>query len=355
MESIMKLTINNKAGGFFKSVLAVSIMTACALPTFAAAQELPSVNWRMQALWDAGTTPYEYEEKFVERVSELTNGKFEIRLFAGGQLAPSAQAFEAVRAGAFQLMKTFDGYEAGSIPAFAFTSTVPFGFPESDQYEAWFYEKGGIELARQAYATAGLYYIAPTVYGQEPIHSKFPIESLDDLNGKKGRFVGLASTVMSEFGVSTTGLPTAEVYQALEKGVIDLADRGDMTANLEAGLGEVAEYLAVPGFHQPTTATSYVANQAAYDSLPDSYQAALEVAAREISSSLRQHILAQDAVALEAFAAQGVQITYLDPELIAQGRPTAMNAWRSAAGDDELANEILNSQIEFMQELGLID
>jgi len=32
-----------------------------------------------------------------------------------------------------------------------------------------------------------------------------------------------------------------------------------------------------------------------------------------------------------------------------------MNAWRRAAGDDELANEILNSQIEFMQELGLID
>ena len=351
----MKLTINKINGDFLRSVLAVSALSVCAIPTFAAAQELPSVNWRMQALWDAGTTPYEYEEKFVERVSELTNGKFEIRLFAGGQLAPSAQAFEAVRAGAFQMMKTFDGYEAGSIPAFAFTSTVPFGFPEADQYEAWFYEKGGLELARQAYATAGLYYIAPTVYGQEPIHSKFPIESLEDLDGKKGRFVGLASTVMSEFGVSTTGLPTAEVYQALEKGVIDLADRGDMTANLEAGLGEVAEYLAVPGFHQPTTATSYVANQAAYDSLPDAYKAALAVAAREISSSLRQHILAQDAVALEAFEAQGVQITHLDPELIAQGRPTAMNAWRSAAGDDELAKEILNSQIEFMQELGLID
>lgn len=351
----MNLTTINKSWFFLKTIAAVSAMTACVAPSVAIAEELPSVNWRMQALWDAGTTPYEYEEKFVERVSELTDGRFEIRLFAGGQLAPSAQAFEAVRAGAFQMMKTFDGYEAGSIPAFAFTSTVPFGFPESDQYEAWFYEKGGIELARQAYASAGLYYIAPTVYGQEPIHSKFPIESLDDLDGKKGRFVGLASTVMSEFGVSTTGLPTAEVYQALEKGVIDLADRGDLTANFEAGLGEVAGYIAVPGFHQPTTATSYVANQAAYDSLPDSYKAALEVAAREISSSLRQHILAQDTVALEEFEAQGVQITHLSPDLIAEGRPTAMNAWRRAAGDDELANEILNSQIEFMQELGLID
>ena len=353
----MKSKTNNNRRGFLKSIAAAAAMVTASVasPSFAIAEEMPEVNWRMQALWDAGTTPYEYEKKFVERVAELTDGKFQIRLFAGGQLAPSAQAFEAVRGGAFQMMKTFDGYEAGSIPAFAFTSTIPFGFPEPDQYEAWFYEKGGLELAREAYAKAGLFYIAPTVYGQEPIHAKFPLNSLDDLEGKKGRFVGLASTVMAEFGVATTGLPTAEVYQALEKGVIDLADRGDLTANLEAGLGEVAGYVIVPGFHQPTTATSYVANQGAYDQLPDSYKAALEVAAREVSSSLRQHILAQDAVALKKFKEQGVEVIQLDDSIIAEGRPTAMKAWEKAAGEDELANQILESQIAFMKDLGLMD
>jgi len=350
-----KLT-NNKRPGLLRMLVSTLVLAATAmLPSLASADELPQVNWRMQALWDAGTTPYEFEKKFVRRVAELTNGRFQIRLFAGGQLAPSAQAFEAVRAGAFEMMKTFDGYEAGSVPAFAFTSTVPFGFPEPDQYEAWFYEKGGLEMAREAYAKAGLYYIAPTVYGQEPIHSKFPIRSLADLKGKKGRFVGLASTVMAEFGVATTALPTAEVYQALEKGVIDFADRGDLTANLEAGLGEVADYVVVPGFHQPTTATSYVANQAAYNRLPDSYKAALEVAAREISASLRQHILAQDAVALKQFEAQGVKVIHLGPDIVSEGRATAMAAWRKAAGDDELANRVLDSQIAFMKELGLLD
>ncbi|MBU2955561.1 TRAP transporter substrate-binding protein DctP [Marinobacter sp. F3R08] len=352
----MRSKTNNNRRGIFKSIAVAALVTASVTsPSFAVAEEMPEVSWRMQALWDAGTTPYEYEKKFVARVAELTDSKFQIRLFAGGQLAPSAQAFEAVRAGAFQMMKTFDGYEAGSVPAFAFTSTIPFGFPESDQYEAWFYEKGGIELAREAYAKAGLFYIAPTVYGQEPLHSKFPLKSLSDLKGKKGRFVGLASAVMGEFGVATTGLPTAEVYQALEKGVIDLADRGDLTANLEAGLGEVAGHVIVPGFHQPTTATSYVANQAAYNKLPGSYKAALAVAAREVSSSLRQHILAQDAAALKKFEEQGVQVTHLEDSIIAEGRPTAMKAWKKAAGEDELANRILESQTDFMKELGLID
>ncbi|QUJ67161.1 TRAP transporter substrate-binding protein DctP [Photobacterium sp. GJ3] len=345
----------NKRRHSLKSIAATAMISTCVFfSSSTMADELPSVNWRMQALWDAGTTPYEFEKKFVARVAQLTDNKFTIRLFAGGQLAPSSQAFEAVRAGAFQLMKTFDGYKAGAIPALAFTSTIPFGFPESDQYEAWFYEKGGINIAREAYAKAGLFYIAPTVYGQEPIHSKFPINSIDDLKNKKGRFVGLASTVMSELGVATTNLPTAEVYQALEKGIIDFADRGDLSANYEAGLGEVAKYVIVPGFHQPTTATSYVANQAAYDKLPESYQSALEVAAREISASLRQHILAQDAVALEKFKAQGVHVIHLSSEVINQGRPAAMKAWRKAVGDDELANKALESQIQFMRELGLI-
>jgi TRAP-type mannitol/chloroaromatic compound transport system substrate-binding protein len=354
MENEMKLQIQQKARGYIRRTLGGFVAAAALASGVAVAAEQPTVNWRMQALWDAGTTPYEFEKKFVERVSQLTDGKFTIRLFGGGQLVPSAQAFEAVRGGAFEMMKTFDGYKAGAIPTFAFTSTVPFGFPEPDQYEAWFYEKGGLEFAREAYAQAGLFYIAPTVYGQEPIHSKFPITKPDDIKGKKGRFVGLASTVMSKFGVAVTPLPTAEVYQALEKGVIDFADRGDLTANLEAGLGEVAKYVIVPGFHQPTTATSYVANQKAYDKLPESYKAALEVSAREISGSLRQHILAQDAVALKKFEEQGVEIIHLDPAVVANARPTAMEAWKEAAGDDELANKVLQSQIDFMRELGLI-
>lgn len=108
------------------------------------------VGWRMQALWDGGTTPFEFEENFVARVAELTSGAFEIKLFSAGQIVPANQAFDAVRGGAFQMMKTFDGYEAGKIPTFAFTSTIPFGFPESDQYEAWFYELGGLDMAREA-------------------------------------------------------------------------------------------------------------------------------------------------------------------------------------------------------------
>jgi len=313
-----------------------------------------TVSWKMQSLWDGGTTPQKFEEKFVQRVSELTDGKFNIELYSAGQLIAANQAFDAVRGGAFQLMKTFDGYEAGKIPALAFTSTIPFGFTTSDQYEAWFYELGGIEMAREAYAPAGLFYIAPTVYGAEPIHSKTPINSIADLKNKKGRFVGLASTVMGSLGVSVTPLPTSEVYSALDKGVIDIADRGDLNANLEAGLDEVAKYIVYPGPHQPTTATSYVANKRAYDALPTAFKSALSVAARETSSALRQHLLVTDSIAIEKFKGRGVTVTSLPVEDVMQARIKAVGVWESATKNNPLAKKILASQIEFMQRLGLL-
>ncbi|NDV86551.1 C4-dicarboxylate ABC transporter substrate-binding protein [Aurantimonas aggregata] len=339
-----------------RSVLCLSAaaLSLAVLAQPALAQE-EKVSWRMQALWDGGTTPQDFEQMYVDRVAELTGGNFEIELFSAGQIVPPAQAFDAVRGGAFQLMKTFDGYEAGKIPALAFTATIPFGYPEAQQYADWFYERGGLEMAREAYAPAGLQYIAPTFYDQEPIHAKVRIETIADFAGKKGRFVGLASGVMSKFGVAVSPLPTSEVYSALDKGLIDLADRGDLQANLDAGLGEVAEYIIMPGVHQPTTATSYVANKAAYDQLPDNYKEALATAAKDVSAAYQEAKAKSDTTALEAFEKQGVEVITLDEADIKAARLVAAEAWREATKGDELATRILDSQIEQMRELGLIE
>ncbi|MBN7787074.1 TRAP transporter substrate-binding protein DctP [Ponticoccus gilvus] len=345
------MTITNR-----RNALRLTAAAALAAPAIVSATSVRAqgvTKWRMQALWGGGTTPQLYEEKFCARVTELTGGTLEITPFAGGQIVPAAQAFDAVRGGAFEMMKTFDGYTAGKIPAHGFSSTVPFGFPEADQYEAWFYERDGLELARESYAPAGLTYVAPTVYGEEPIHSRVPIKTIADLNGLKGRFVGLASAVMADFGVSVSPLPTSEVYSALDKGLVDIADRGDIKANYEEGLHEVAKFLVLPGFHQPSTATSYVANTRAYDALDDQQKAALAVAAREISGSLRQNILVANGEYIAKFREAGVEIVDLDPQDVADNRAKAIDSWKKAASDD-LSTRMMESQVALMQEMRLL-
>lgn len=313
------------------------------------------IKWRMQVLWDAGTLPYKIEKKFVERVKQLTGGRLQIKIFAPGSLVPTNQMLDAVQAGMFEMMKQYEGYYIGKMPEAAFTSSLPCGFTDPRQMEIWFWQRGGIQMVRNSYKKLGLYYLAPTIYGQEPIHSKFPIHSIADMKGKKGRFVGLAGPVLSKLGAAVTPMPTAQVYSALEKGVIDFADRGGLMANYNAGLYEVAKYIILPGFHQPVTATCYVANIAAWNKLPKDIQAILECAAREASADLAQLHEETDIEALGLFKAKGCKVINLSQDEVKKIRKVAMSVWDEYANKSAKAREVLDSQEKWMRMLGLID
>ncbi len=313
------------------------------------------VKWRMQVLWDPGTLPFKIEERFVKRVAELTGGRLEIKIHPPGSLVPTAQMLDALQGGMIDMMKQYEGYYIGKLPEVAFTSALPLGFTDTWQFETWFWQLGGVGMLRDIYKKMNCYYIAPTIYGQEPIHSTFPIHSIDDMKGKKGRFVGLAGPVMKKIGASVTPLPTAEVYSALDKGVIDFADRGGLAANYDAGLHEVAKYIVLPGFHQPTTATCYVANLAKWNKLPEDIQAILESAAREASAELFQLHLVKGMEALEKFKEKGVEVIHLPDSEVKSIRSTAMAVWEEYAQKSDNARKILDSQKKWMKQLGLID
>jgi TRAP-type mannitol/chloroaromatic compound transport system substrate-binding protein len=321
-------------------------------PNMAAAQDV--IKWRMQVLWDPGTLPYEIEQQFVDRVKELTGGRLEIKIFPPGSLVPTNQMLDAIQGGMFEMMKQYEGYYIGKMPEVAFTSSLPCGFSDAWQFETWFWELGGVQMLRDSYSKIGVQYIAPTIYGQEPIHSKFPIHSIADMKGKKGRFVGLAGPVMQKLGAAVTPLPTAEVYSALEKGVIDFADRGGLAANYDAGLYEVAKYIILPGFHQPTTATIYAANMAAWQKLPADIQAILEAASREASAKLFQLHLVRGMEALEKFKQKGCEVIHLPEEEVKKARVVAMQVWEEYANKSEKARKVLDSQEAWMKKLGLI-
>lgn len=286
-------------------------------------------------------------ETIAPRVAEIAGGHTRLRILSNLADRRLARAYVTLTPDALTT-RTMDGRDVidGMIEACALA--------QIDPYEAWFYERGGMEMAARSYAPAGLTYVAPTVYGEEPLHSKVEIRTIADMDGLKGRFVGLAAAVMADFGVAVSPLPTSEVYSALDKGLVDFADRGDIKANYEEGLHEVAKYLILPGIHQPSTATCYVANTAAYGQLDDQQRAALAVAAREVSGALRQNIIVDNAEYLAKFEDAGVEIISFDPDDVAQSRGNAVASWEKATNGDALATEMMQSQKELMADLRLL-
>ena len=64
------------------------------------------------------------------------------------------------------------------------------------------------------------------------------------------RFFGLGAQVMQKLGVSTQLLAAADIYQALERGVIDATEFSMPTMDTRLGFHQIAKFNYFPGWHQ---------------------------------------------------------------------------------------------------------
>ena len=93
---------------------------------------------------------------FAKAVAEATDNKFQIQVFAAGEIVPGLQAADAVSTGTVEMCHTASYYYVGKDPTFAFGTAVPFGL-NSRMQNAWQYFGGGIELMNDFYKKANIY------------------------------------------------------------------------------------------------------------------------------------------------------------------------------------------------------
>lgn len=113
--------------------------------------------------------------------------------------------------------------------------------------------------------------------------------------------------------------------------------------------------MVVPGFHQPTTATAYVqlTVQHTTNCLPTS-RPRLPLRRVRFRPRCVNTFCVTDTTALAKYQAKGCEIIRFSPADVAAARPKAMAAWRTATKGDALTTKILDSQVAFMKELGLL-
>ena len=162
--------------------------------------------------------------RFAKNIERVSGGKLEIKFYEPGALIPALECFDAASKGSVESCWTTPGYHTGKYPALAFFTTVPFGPP--------FGEFLGLEVVPrrqrvrdEIYAKHGLIAIDCFAIGPETSGwFRNEIKSLEELKGLKMRFFGLGAQVMQKLGVSTQLLAAADIYPALERGVIDATE-----------------------------------------------------------------------------------------------------------------------------------
>jgi TRAP-type mannitol/chloroaromatic compound transport system substrate-binding protein len=119
---------------------------AAAVAAPAIAQSSPEVKWRLTASWPKSLdTLYGGCEYFSKRIAEITDNKFQIQVFAAGEIVPGLQVLDAVQSGTVEMGNTAMYYYWGKDPAFTFGTALPFGL-NSRQMISWLRHGGGEEL-----------------------------------------------------------------------------------------------------------------------------------------------------------------------------------------------------------------
>jgi TRAP-type mannitol/chloroaromatic compound transport system substrate-binding protein len=217
----------------------------------AIAQSQPSIQWRMAASWPKSLdTLFGGADLIAKRVAEMTDGKFQIRVFAAGEIVPALQVLDAVQAGTVEMGHTVSYYYFGKDPAFALGASVPFG-PNQRQSYAWWHFGGGAEAMAPLFKEYGcIAMLAGSTGCQMGGWFRKEIKSVADLAGLKFRIGGMAGLVLAKLGVVPQMIAGPDIYPALEKGTIDAAEWVGPYDDEKLGFNKVAKYY-YPGGGKP--------------------------------------------------------------------------------------------------------
>ncbi len=293
---------------FFKSAGA-SIVAAASVATPARAQGSPEVKWRLASSFPKSLdTIYGSAELLTQRVSELTDGKFEIRLFAAGEIVPGLQVLDACQNATVECGHTASYYYWGKDWTFCFDCAMPFGLTARQQ-NAWLYQGGGLALMREFFKNYGVINFPGGNTGcQMGGWFRKEIKSLDDIKGLKMRIAGLGGKVLEALGAVPQQIAGGDIYPALEKGTIDAAEWVGPYDDEKLGFNKVAPYYCFPGFWEGGPTLSFIVNLEAWNKLPKSFQAAFETAAVEANMTMLCKYDAQNPAALSRLLQAGAKL-----------------------------------------------
>lgn len=344
--------VGSQKGEEMKTIVRVFAIAAMLLCVTAHAQQ--PIKWKLMTSWAAGTLPHKLVEQFGERVKALSAGRLIIEVLPSGAVVAPTESLDALQAGVIDAQQGGTAYFVGKDAAFSLLGDLQGGWENPYQAQEWLEYGGGKALARELYKKYNAYFVTGVWYGVESVLCKKPIRTLAEFKGVKIRApVGMGQDIWKALGASPVNLPGSEVYSALERGVVDASDWSVISMNQELGYHKLAKYPMYPGFHSMPM-NDLAVNLKKWNALPEDLQGIVELAARDLSREMVQRHAIEDLKVYQDAKKLGFEPVNLSADDRKKFREIARKVWEQYASRSELAKKVFDSQIAFMQSIGLI-
>ncbi|WP_120633653.1 sialic acid TRAP transporter substrate-binding protein SiaP [Ruegeria sp. EL01] len=264
---------------------------------------------RFGHVYEASTPYHAAALKAAELLEEKTEGRYTMEVFPASQLGKEAALNEALSLGTIDAIYTgvaFLGQSYGPISI----SDYPFTMRSYDHWKAYVNSNLFDEMAVEYKNISGNTIAAMTYYGARHVTSNKPILSPTDMEGLKIRTPNAPAYQMfpQATGANPTPMAFAEVYLALQQGVVDAQENPLPTIQFKK-FYEVQSNINLTG--HITNSLAVVVSPVTLDKMGDDGQALLDVLA-EAASATSDEIVQSEAELANWFREQGVTVNDVD-------------------------------------------
>jgi len=310
-------------------------------PEQAAAEK---IIWKGQQSHSPGEFLYDRFALMCEEITQASEGRLELKPFAGNAISPVAEQFDAVDVGLLDFAQDGVANWKNRYPASPLFAYMVGGL-SGMEYLGWLY-RGGAQYLTDMIQESNVYYIPCSGVIKPPeifLHSKVPIESAADIKGMKIRAYGDGSDILGMMGGSMIYIPGAEIYEAAQRGVIDAFESSTAKTDWDLGFHEVAEYVYLSDSRQPMEYIPMIVNKDSWAKLPPDLQ--FMVTERMRTNILRIYfdLLARDVEALQQYRDYGCQVMFIPDDVNVALYEAADQFYAQRSAEDPFAAEVIAS------------
>ncbi|MBC8649211.1 TRAP transporter substrate-binding protein [Pseudomonas sp. MTM4] len=292
---------------FKRKLLIAALPFALCLPGLAQA----ATTLKMAEVHPAGYPTVVAMENLGKKLEDATDGELKYRMFSGGVLGSEKEVVEQLQIGAVQMTRVSLG-TLGPVVSDVNAFNMPFVFRDHEHMRKVIDGEIGQELLDKItdseFNMVGLAWMDG---GVRNIYTKEPVRSIEDLKGMKIRVIGnpLFIDTLNAMGAQGVAMDTAEIFSALQTGVVDGAENNPPTL-LEHNHYRTAKHYTLTG--HLILPEPIVMSKTAWNKLTPEQQELVKTYAKEAQQEERKLWDEKSASSEEKLKAAGVEFIEVD-------------------------------------------
>jgi TRAP-type C4-dicarboxylate transport system substrate-binding protein len=324
----------------------MSMVVGCTKSSTTSAPTGGVITWRLQSAFPATDNDNIINASSIANdIETASGGKIKVELYPMGVLCAPEDITDAVSKGAIEIGQQIAGSAADKVPS-AVGSEMPFGVQNREQAWELFHNYGMADIMRDEYAKQGIYLLTQCHNGSLCLMTTFPVNTVDDLKGKK-LWAHPSAFWLSDFGAASVDVPGMDMYMALKLGTID-----GMTWTLaeltSTKLEEVVKYVMYPQIITPQT--HVLINMKAWNAIgPDLQKKIQDYVDAHWDEAAAAYDAANDTAVAEA-KAYGVIFTTLDSTDLTKLTTDSRSFWDDIASLSPDAAKMVNLYKQYLKD-----